>query len=85
MVLHISIGISNVFLSLIFKILLIHLLIFGCAGSSLLRRLFPVVASGDCSLVAVCRPRIAVASLALGCIGFTSCGTWVQQLWLAQI
>ena len=38
-------------------------IIFGCVGSSLLRGLSLAVASGDCSLVAVCGLLIAVASL----------------------
>ena len=46
-------------------------MIFGCAGSSLLCRL---------SLVAVLRLLIAVASLqALGCEGFSSCGSWAPE------
>ena len=38
----------------------------------------PVVASRVCSLVVVCRPLIAVASLgarALGRVGFSGCGS----------
>ena len=39
------------------------IIIFGCAGSLLLRGLSLVVASVDCSLVAVCGLLTAVASL----------------------
>ena len=46
-------------------------MIFGCAWSSLLRRL---------SLVAMLRLLIAVASLqALGCEGFSSCSSWTPE------
>ena len=47
-----------------------------CAG-------FPLVwESRACSLAAVCGLLIVVASLVvdLGCLGFSSCGTWAQYL-----
>ena len=62
----------------------IYLFIFGCAGSLLLQG---VSESRGCSLVAVFRLLLAVASLCCGAwarghSGFSSCGTWAQQLGL---
>ena len=57
-------------------------------GSLLLRRLSLVAVSGGYSLVVVHQLLIVVASLvcfrarALGNVGFSSCGTWAQELGL---
>ena len=62
------------FIALFLPMLGLH----SCAG-------FPLVwESRGYSLVAVCGLLIAVASLVvdLGCLGFSSCGTWAQYLWL---
>ena len=73
--------------NLIHKTISVLFFLFGCAGSSLLYSGFSLVAvSRGCSLVVVHGLFIAVASLvaehgALGCTGFSSSGTWVQEFW----
>ena len=58
---------SNFFKKKILISLFIYLLIiFGCAGSSLLLRLSLVEASGGYSLLVVCGLLVAVASLVVG-------------------
>ena len=72
---------------LIHKTISFLFFLFGCAGSSLLYSGFSLVAvSRGCSLIVVHGLFIAVASLvvehgALGCTGFSSSGTWVQEFW----
>ena len=67
---------------LIFK----NLLIFGCAGSSLLLGLF--FSCGEWGLLSSCCMPASLCSgfsfcgaQAQGCMGFCSCSTWAQYLW----
>ena len=60
------------------------LFVFGCTGSLLMCGLSLVVESGGYSLVWVLNLLTAVASLrfgarALGCTGFSRCGSWTIQ------
>ena len=55
----------------IFYFLKIYLFIFGCVGSSLLCAGFSL------------RWLLLLRSTGSRCVGFSSCGSWAQQLWLA--
>ena len=60
------------------------LFVFGCTGFLLTCGLSLVAESGGCSLVWVLELLTAVASLcfgarALGCTGFSRCGSWAIQ------
>ena len=72
------------FIYLFSKFIYFYLFIFGCIGSSLLRMGFFQCGERGLLFVAVRRLLIAVASLVAehGLQGFSSCGTWAQQLWL---
>ena len=75
--------------------LLIYLFIFGCVESQLLHAGFLQLWRAGLLFIAVHRLLIVVASLVvehglqvhrlqqLWHAGFSSCGTWAQQLWLA--
>ena len=64
---------------------LFHLFIFGCVGSSLPRGLSQVAASGGYSSLWCAgfslRWILLLRSTGSRCTGFSSCGTWAQQLW----
>ena len=60
-----------------------YLFIFGCAGSSLLHGLFSSCSEQGLIVIAVDKLLIVVASLAvalaLGCVGFSSCGVQAPE------
>ena len=65
----------------------IYLLIFGCAGSSLLCWLFSSwrdqgLLSSCCVQASHCSGFSCRRAQALGCTGFSACGTWARWLWL---
>ena len=67
----------------------IYSLIYGCTGSSLLcMGSSPAVKSGGYSNCGVwaphCRGFSCYGAQALGCVGFRSCCTWAQYLWLTS-
>ena len=70
-------------LNFFFDALFIYLFVFGCAGSSLLHRLFS--SCGEPGLLPSCGARAShcggfscCRAQALGTVGFSSCSTWVQ-------
>ena len=87
---------NHIFLTILYLIVFllknkfIYLFIFGCVGSSLLhmgflqlRREGATLHCGAWASHFSLRWLLLLRSTGSRCAGFSSCGTWAQQLWLA--